>query len=272
MFLATRPCPGWTPGALWIPPSYCSPARHGAGSDWTTLWPPWIAAIATVGLLAGAAVTVYFARKAFTAQSEQLADQLRVNKQQVEVLKLQFQELAGSLLVRQRAQANEVNFDRYRADAVIVLAEHPSPRLLTVILAVENRSGRPIRNVRCVAGTTPGPTQLPYGVGYMSPSGEADQRTRPRLTDPDFSAIAVPVISAGERYGFLFDLELSVNSPFLCVARFTDDANLDWEVDQDLHLRLRLLDAPAGDSPAEIDDPESGVEDAASGKGDTGPD
>lgn len=257
MYLVIRPCPGWTPGALWVPPSYCSPGRHGTGSDWTTLWPPWIAAIATAGLLIGAAITVYFARKAFNAQSAQLADQLRVNKQQVEVLKLQQQELAGSLLIRQRAQANEVNFERYRPDAATIFTRPPSPRSPTVILVVENGSRRPIRNVSCLIRT---PSGLPYAVGYMSPPDKADQRTRPRLFYPDFSAPAVPVIGAGERYGFLFDQELPADSSLLCAARFTDDANLNWEVDQYLHLAL--LDVPGGDSPAEAGDPE-GRPDAA---------
>lgn len=73
--------------------------------------PTWITAIATVGLLAGAFVTAIYAIRAFSTQSqevkdqagmlqiqsEQLAEQRRINAQQIKVLDLQARELRESL-------------------------------------------------------------------------------------------------------------------------------------------------------------------------------
>lgn len=88
-------------------------------------FPTWVAAIATLGLLIGAAITVYYARKAFNAQSQQLADQLELSGKQAVVLGPQEAELKQSIAERRRdrdqrhrAQASLVfiTMDVYKAD------------------------------------------------------------------------------------------------------------------------------------------------------------
>jgi NADH:ubiquinone oxidoreductase subunit 5 (subunit L)/multisubunit Na+/H+ antiporter MnhA subunit len=68
------------------------------GSPWhlPPAWgdiPTWITAVATIGLLIGAIVTARYAIKAFRAQSDQLAEQRELNKEQTRVLRLQAREL-----------------------------------------------------------------------------------------------------------------------------------------------------------------------------------
>jgi Sec-independent protein translocase protein TatA len=83
-------------GSPWLPPA------------WGDI-PTWIEAIATIGLLAGAIVTAIYAIRAFRGQaemlkvqSEQLAEQRRLNIRQTEVLELQAAELRESLAERKR--------------------------------------------------------------------------------------------------------------------------------------------------------------------------
>ena len=105
----------------------------------------WIGAIATLGLLIGAIVTVYYAKKAFGEQARSVAkqsDQLNVQRQQMRlqlaanarqarVLDLQASELRESLArlereaaERRRAQASQVLFwdERLPADPAITSA------------------------------------------------------------------------------------------------------------------------------------------------------
>ena len=71
--------------------------------------------VPTWGLLVGAAVTVFFAGRAFNTQSKQLRDQQKINEKLAEVLPLQARELRESIDERKRvsedqrrAQANKV--------------------------------------------------------------------------------------------------------------------------------------------------------------------
>ena len=46
----------------------------------------------------------------------------------------------------------------------------------------------------------------------------------------------VPLIRAGSQYGFLLRFDIEKNPDARIAARFTDDAGLHWQIDQDLHL------------------------------------
>lgn len=86
----------------------------GAGSIWAIDVPAWITAIATFGLLVGAAFTAIYAIRAFRKQSQEVADQAtmlqvqqyqleeqrKINAEQTGVLKLQADELRESLAER----------------------------------------------------------------------------------------------------------------------------------------------------------------------------
>jgi hypothetical protein len=127
--------------------------------------PTWIAAIATVVLAVGAGLTVWYAKKAFDLQSQELAearqdraDQQALNRQQIAVLSLQAQDLRASLGERERAATLER--DR-QARQVIGWQEHftSDPRLSqpetalyggkpVVAASVQNTSSEPVYDVR----------------------------------------------------------------------------------------------------------------------------
>ena len=100
----------WTPNLLLV-----SHAGNASASIWPTVVPTWVGAIATFGLLIGAIITAYYARRALMTQSQQLADQRRINAEQTSVLELQTRELRESFQQRER-EAKE----RRRAQASLV--------------------------------------------------------------------------------------------------------------------------------------------------------
>lgn len=117
--------------------------------------PTWISAVATVLLAIGAGFTVYFARKAFRAQSDQLDDERKINAEQARVLGLQVQELCESLderkrdeAERRRAQASRiiVSDQRYDHDPAVSQAQRASGVISHEVVTahVENTSEHPI--------------------------------------------------------------------------------------------------------------------------------
>jgi hypothetical protein len=115
------------------------------GSPWhlPPAWgdiPTWITAIATVGLLIGAAFTAVYAAKAFREQTRQLEEQRNVNAKQTTVLELQATELRASLAERQR---EAVQLKRAQASKVDIETE-VGPE--TVTIRVTNNSDQSIWN------------------------------------------------------------------------------------------------------------------------------
>jgi hypothetical protein len=110
--------------------------------------PAWIGAIATVILAVGAIIAVYFARKAFNAQSQQLRDQQEIGKKTAEVLQLQGSELRESLNERLRAQAAQVFIEVDRMPPVTKAAVKPGqkadPQPWRLSAKVRNTSMQPI--------------------------------------------------------------------------------------------------------------------------------
>lgn len=82
-------------------------ATPAGGSDWITVAPNWISAVATVGLLIGAIVTARYAIKAFGKQSEQLKDQRDINELQAKDLEASLEERKRLREVAEREQANQ---------------------------------------------------------------------------------------------------------------------------------------------------------------------
>ena len=68
----------------------------------------WIGAIATALLAVGAGSTVYYARKAFTAQSQQLSGQQEINRLQAQEIRESLAERKRDREQRRRAQAAQV--------------------------------------------------------------------------------------------------------------------------------------------------------------------
>jgi hypothetical protein len=97
--------------------------------------------------------------------------------------------------------------------------------------AVHNRSNRPIRNVICRASNSGLPLAYPGVIG-------------PLLGDNGAPVLAygiknsrIPLARVGTMYGFLFSVNRQANPDFAFVLRFTDDADLEWQIDNDLHLQ-----------------------------------
>jgi hypothetical protein len=112
----------------------------------STTVPTWISAIATLGLLIGAGLTVYFASKAFNTQAQQLRDQKDVSKRQTVVLDLQAKELQASLAVRQEATTQLLLEHASMVAAWLEepVTAHPGWR---VVGHVQNTGERPVRDV-----------------------------------------------------------------------------------------------------------------------------
>lgn len=105
-----------------------------------------IGAIATAALAVLAFFTALYARRAYLAQSAQLADQRKVNAEQTSVLKLQAQELRASLDARQ--QESLVLRQQY-ASTIVAWQDEPQSYGPSWLVAahVLNTGERPVRDV-----------------------------------------------------------------------------------------------------------------------------
>jgi hypothetical protein len=197
------------------------------GSPWhlPPAWgdiPTWITAIATAGLLIGAIITAIYATRAFAKQSEQLAEDRKVNTEQIRVLELQATELQESLKQRQRetlerqsAQASLVFVWQQRTvvNALDKLPEH------TVTVHVHNTSNQPV-----------------YDIWFTWQSGDTKYspmwREKPLMPDEtDFHSAPLPA-----------DADPGTFGP---VVIFRDRAKLWWQAQPDGQLEQ----LPAGSEP-----------------------
>ena len=121
----------------------------------------WVSALATVGLFLGAAIAAHAAGKTFRLQSKQvdiletrLKDQQALNRQEINVLQLQAQDLQTSIQQKRGAQARRILVwqdhlpqDPNLPQAAVrtaVTGVKPSP---VIALYVENASAEPVRFV-----------------------------------------------------------------------------------------------------------------------------
>jgi len=159
-------------------------------------------------------------------------------------LHAQRKEIARQAWQLDRQQASHIALTWCAATEVqIQPAPDPVPGAGHTVVIVSNNSSRPIRNVTCQI--EPGP---PQG-GRLDP-----QILQPeREGDPLHFTLAragthSPLLfRAGSKYGFLFEFIIppeDASNPATPVAqvsvRFTDDADLWWQIDENLHLK-RLL-------------------------------
>lgn len=231
-----------------------------------------LTATATAILAVGAIVTAVFAVLAFRKQTRevraierQVTDQQELTQQQAKLLEVQSGQLdlqaqqlhdqreinalqAKDLLesLRERARQRQVA-EREQADKVVLrMSAIPFPRdpeedvsdfdvapgEVVHMAVVQNESRRPIQNVACrYAGRSA------VVVGRLVDPQHSAPGEPPRLIDwlPRSSA---RVIRAGQTYGLAFEL----NSHRVPIgeggeARFTDDAGLHWQLDENLHLK-----------------------------------
>ena len=210
--------------------------------------PTWITAIATVGLLVGAIVTAVYAIRAFREQSKAVHDQaamLRLQSEQLDeqrkINMLQVEDLRESLKERTRLREDA---EREQADKIVLrMTFAPFPNYseedvppfgvpvgeMVQMALVVNESRRPIRAVACRYGNA---SAVMDGRLVDEQPGSSN---RLRLLDalPESST---RVIRAGETYGFAFEIKSNRAIFGHGIARFTDDAGLHWQLDENQHL------------------------------------
>jgi hypothetical protein len=202
-------------------------SADAADSVWAIDVPTWITGIGTAILATFAIVTAVYAIRAFRAQaqevrdqaamlnvqSDQLAEQRRINEKQTGVLELQANELRESLAERER-EAEQ----RHRAQAALVFiieTVRPADPLilsrnsLTVALQartvlVRNTSNQPIYNVELVWCHEP----VGHGEPNLEPLGTLTPNDETRITRE-----------------FPPDTDMDVSE---AVLRFTDAAGVRW--------------------------------------------
>lgn len=139
----------------------------------------------------------------------------------------------------ERQQADAIDLTGWEEGAVACVPSPttplPQPK---AILAIENKSLRPVRQVRCRLWPQ-GDDQCatPYATGPMDRS---DRSSRP-LVFPQH-ATTVPLLRPGAWLAFLFDEPCKDEMKY--AVRFVDDAGLHWQIDRDLHLQR--VDHPSG--------------------------
>lgn len=180
-----------------------------------------ITAIATMVLALFAIITAVYAVRAFRKQSqevsdqatmlklqsEQLAEQRRINEKQTEVLELQASELQGSLegrardtAERRRAQASRVFMwtetgpDPRRTDEQI---ERGVPLYEAVTVHIKNSSEQPVYDLVISWHTGTAPWGQPDEIPGLLP-GEQEDRTH--VLDPDLPSVDQALFGAVVRF------------------------------------------------------------------------
>lgn len=210
--------------------------------------PTWISAIATVGLLIGAIITAQYAIKAFRAQSKEVGDQatmLKVQSDQLDeqrtINALQARDLEESLKERERLrritereQADAVLFEWWPASQVLIMGiADGTVRVTGSVLAVRNESRRRIVNITCRIEPSGGAglTLVTQQVGVLATS-----TSHSAVFSGLAPAGAIPLMRPRAWSGFLVRFDLATHPTARLATRFTDDAGLHWQIDQDLHL------------------------------------
>jgi hypothetical protein len=244
-------------GSCFMFPQLCRSGviQHAAsgGSIWATDASAWITAIATAGLLIGAIITAVYAVKAFGKQAQELEDQREVGALQAEDLRESLKERTRLRRIAEREQADAVNFAWWPASHVLIMGQDRSlPRTLgkvgttaivpvggleqMTVIAVGNASRRRILNAACRIEPSEGSglTLAAERTGQLTDTSTSAHRA---ILNNPAEGSTVPLIRAGSQYGFLLKFDLEAHPGARLAARFTDDAGLHWQIDQDLHLQ-----------------------------------
>jgi hypothetical protein len=169
-------------------------------------------------------------------QRLQYADEANRNIARDELLDGQLRELQQRAAIEERKQADAVEFSWRQATP---LAETPEQGPIEYVWmgVVRNGSPRPIRDAVC--RIQPHPAQGfdwgAQGVGQLVNVGMGSNAgallfNAPKLGD------RVPLIRAGETFGFKTSIPAADHGAARMKIRFTDDAGVHWDVDPDLHL------------------------------------
>ena len=143
----------------------------------------------------------------------------------------------------QRRQANDIDSFWARTPDISV----PNTPIFSpghAFVVVENKSGRPIRNVTCKIRLGSGPSVDPTMIGPATRPNPANPH---RLTlNTSCPGAEAKVIRAHDTFGFWFEASYSsVEDIGARTVQFTDDAGLTWQMDDDLHLEKARRQAGA---------------------------
>lgn len=167
-------------------------------------------------------------------QSDQLEEQRTINALQAKDLEESLKERERLRRITEREQADAVLFEWWPASQVMTTGvAGGSVRVTGSVLAVRNESRRRIVNITCRIEPSEGAglTLATEQVGVLATS------TSHRAI---FSGLAlagqVPLMRPRTWSGFLVRFDLEAYPAARLATRFTDDAGLHWQIDQDLHL------------------------------------
>jgi hypothetical protein len=155
---------------------------------------------------------------------------------QLNMQRIQLREQQGELRERQilleRQQADRINLTRDYSDSA---PESYSTTRHVWMAVVTNDSERPIRDVASrIQLVEDGPLLSGARIGELVPM-EALQAGRAFQDIPTTNKVAM--IRVNRSYGFAFGVSADDNPTAQAIVRFTDDAGLHWQLDQDLHLQ-----------------------------------
>jgi len=184
-------------------------------------------------------------------QREQLDDQRKANALQAEELRDSLTERTRLRRVAEREQADAVNFAWWPAGHVLILSPlvqpppgTPSPsgiragpdRSGMAVLVVDNASRRRILDAACRIEPSRG-AGLILAAEQTGQLTDSPTESHQAMLNLPADGSAVPLIRPGSRYGFIFRFDLEKNPDAPLAVRFTDDAGLHWQIDQDLHMQ-----------------------------------
>lgn len=144
----------------------------------------------------------------------------------------------------ERQQANQVDLSRIPISDVTIPANPQLVQPAGAVMVIENKSNRPIRDVRCHLQGTDFSTyvgQVVRGADYFGELVPAeDHRGGHKAGGPYFihplPGEVLPLARSGARYGFVFGLARAAEPDAPYYIYFLDDSGLSWMIDQDLHL------------------------------------
>jgi hypothetical protein len=178
--------------------------------------PTWL--LVAVGAVGGGA-----ALRQLGLQRTQLRDQQEVIRAQTQLL--------------QRQQADQVDVATRLFDGVRVGA---AGQIHMVV--VTNNSARPIREVACQIDAIPAEASVRIRhhvtlYGELVPLMPIGPEAQDEAFEVQERGDTMPVLRAGHKAGFVWDVPNVLYPRIIPWARFTDDAGLHWEITADLHLK-----------------------------------
>ena len=219
-----------------------------------------LTAVATVALAVFAIVTAVFAILAFRKQSKEVSDQAEmlqvqssrlglqergfeeqrtINRKRDELFDRQLRESEQRMLIIERQQAEMIDLS-LGSYSQAVPGLDPSAGGKAWMADVANGSPRPIRNVAGRIVATPGAPAQEAALAAVwaefgqSPIAGAPRNSRALINPPERPDI--PLVRADRTGGLIFPLDADQNPDGRISVRFTDDADLHWQINHDLHL------------------------------------